>query len=180
MRCLETLSSVITVLVVATDVHTACYSTEFRRNTHNTQCDLLSEYLSDSSSSIHLRILRGPFLPEHLDLHHRATLDDDPFYIHQRRRLQRGATFISPTSHNIPRIWNGRNIRTLKLELHAHHEVGMMTAAHSRIIFGFFSRVVPNLQDLQLDMPLCCTSAQFLAYRPQASLKLEGGLCLIV
>lgn len=179
VRCLKTLPSGITVLDVVTDVHNACYPMEFRRNTRNTQCDLLPQYLSDSPSSICLRILRAPFLLEHLDLHHRATLDDDPFYIHQRKRLQRGATFISPISDNTPRIWNCRNLRILKLELHAHHEVALVTAVHSRIIFGFLFRVVSKLQDRQLDMPLCCTSAHFLAYRPQVSMELKGGLCLI-
>ncbi|KAG0201560.1 hypothetical protein BGX33_010249 [Mortierella sp. NVP41] len=180
VRCLESLPNFITTIDILTDVHTQCAPMRFRQDIRNTQCELLSRYLSESANSFHLRILRAPFFLEHLDLHHRSTLDygEDSLY-YERTMHRRQQVFLAPTSENVPRVWKCRNLHSLRLEVHAHRESELRSAAHSRILLGFISRVVPNLQDLQIDKPLVCASANLLAYSPQLVLHLDGDLCLL-
>ncbi|KAG0271572.1 hypothetical protein BGZ95_000610 [Linnemannia exigua] len=78
-------------------------------------------------------------------------------------------------------IWLCRRLNSLRVEIHNGMEALRTSSVHSRIVFGYISRVCPYLESLEIDVPFADETAwpQGTSLYSQLSLKLEGGLCLL-
>ncbi|KAG0292000.1 hypothetical protein BGZ96_004625 [Linnemannia gamsii] len=93
---------------------------------------------------------------EYLDLFNRRDPDSGP----QNRQL------IPPA------IWNCRNLETLHIDIHGPDE--------GRILFGYVSRVLPQLVDLFIFIPeMFMNNVDYLLMRPAICVDLKGGFCLL-
>ncbi|KAF9919497.1 hypothetical protein FBU30_010958 [Linnemannia zychae] len=119
---------------------------------------LLHEYLCSSSHLVHLKTLKTVLRPEFMDLYGR------------RRNNVDIDTHISPTPATA--LWVCRGLETLHVELH--------DLFCSRIFFGYISRVLPQLQELFVHVPIVCKPAEDRSHvYPGLRLGLKGGLCLL-
>lgn len=128
----------------------------------------------NESTLLHLRTLKTIARLEDFDIHHREgyILQENP----QRR--------IHPKETCVPigpaRVWRCQSLRTLHVEAHGPGDYHLKNAVHSRIIFGYISRVFPLLEELQVQMPReCILQRESRSYSPKLCLQLEGGLCLL-
>ncbi|KAG0371043.1 hypothetical protein BC939DRAFT_70917 [Gamsiella multidivaricata] len=109
----------------------------------------LHEFLCTSPTLLHLIAPTVTYYTEYLDLN----------------RILVGSKDTHPdTPRADGRFWACRSLKTLHLEIRARYESD--TLQHSRVIFGYLSKVCPKLEDLQLR-------------RPYLSFWLAGGLCLL-
>ncbi|KAG0211778.1 hypothetical protein BGX31_001609, partial [Mortierella sp. GBA43] len=109
----------------------------------------LHQFLCTTPTLLHLIAPTVTYYTEYLDLN----------------RILVGSKDTHPdTPRTDGRIWACRSIKTLHLEIRARYESD--TLQHSRVIFGYLSKVCPQLEDLQLR-------------RPYLSFWLAGGLCLL-
>ncbi|KAF9371495.1 hypothetical protein BGX21_005124 [Mortierella sp. AD011] len=109
----------------------------------------LHEFLCTSPTLLHLVAPTVTYYTEYLDL----------------KRILVGSKDSHPdTPRADGRFWACRSLKTLHLEIRARFESD--TLQHSRVIFGYLSKVTPKLEDLQLR-------------RPYLSFWLAGGLCLL-
>ncbi|KAF8934352.1 hypothetical protein BGZ58_005780, partial [Dissophora ornata] len=109
----------------------------------------LHEFLCTSPTLLHLIAPTVTYYTEYLDLN----------------RILVGSKDTHPdTPRADGRFWACRSLKTLHLEVRARYESD--TSQHSRVIFGYLSKVCPKLEDLQLR-------------RPYLSFWLAGGLCLL-
>jgi hypothetical protein len=142
---------------------------------------LLHRYLCESPHLQHLKVLRSPFLLEAMDYHMRGGYlepeEDDARSPMSTRQLEE---YGDEWTDGLPGIWACRGLLSLKLELHSHRRYMLKSGLHSRILFGYISRVCPVLEDLEITLPYECSHGfLFDAYRPELSLRLDGGLCLL-
>ncbi|KAG9073182.1 hypothetical protein KI688_000969 [Linnemannia hyalina] len=116
----------------------------------------LHQYLCQSPHLLHLRAPKTRFQVEHLDLHNRLSI---PVEV--------------DGSRVVPGIWRCRRLRTLQvsLEWNIHYYENGPTA--TRIVFGYLSRVCPQLEELHL------SSKRRDMYERKLLLWLEGGICLL-
>ncbi|KAF9913456.1 hypothetical protein BX616_010016 [Lobosporangium transversale] len=109
----------------------------------------LHEFLCTAPTLVHLIAPTVTYYTEYLD-------------------LKKALVGSKDTHPNTPRadgrFWACRSLRTLHLEVRARFESD--TLHHSRVIFGYLTRVTPCLEDIQLR-------------RPYLSFWLAGGLCLL-
>ncbi|KAF9134675.1 hypothetical protein BGW39_006264 [Mortierella sp. 14UC] len=124
----------------------------------------LHHFLSTSDNIVHLKTLKAMVLVEHIDIYHRG-------------RRHAPLQCDEPTSAT--GVWRCRSLRTLHIEIHGHKEL-LSEPLHSRIVFGYISRVCPLLEELRMTVPGSCdpnTAAP--SYYPTLCFGLEGGMCLL-
>ncbi|KAG0322839.1 hypothetical protein BGZ97_003396 [Linnemannia gamsii] len=142
----------------------------------------LHAYLCASPHLVHLKASSIALLFDHLDVHHRG----DSYY----SRLYSQDHCLSSTNHannnhnDDPiatgplRVWKCRNLRTLHLAFHNHGLSLLTSPVHSRVLFGYISRVCPQLRDLEIHIPEQTRWAHDQHF-PNLDMRLQGGLCLL-
>ncbi|KAF9346488.1 hypothetical protein BGX26_002002, partial [Mortierella sp. AD094] len=94
-----------------------------------------------------------------------------PLLLHLRAKgaVYNSSMFMDFTWRNVKaegNVWACHNLQTLQLTFLEPWAREDWSEVHSRVLFGYISRVCPKLKELWI-------------YRPGVSLKLEGGLCLL-
>ncbi|KAG0197879.1 hypothetical protein BGX33_000255 [Mortierella sp. NVP41] len=131
-------------------------------------------YLCISPSLVHLQNLRTAIILEDIDLHRRRGFVDATVGLDKAWYPKPAG----PTSHL--GIWLCRRLRSLRVELHDTREVKYESPIHSRILFGYISRVCPYLEILDIDVPYAESGRRSQApFYPELCMKLEGGMCLL-
>ncbi|KAK3845772.1 MAG: hypothetical protein J3R72DRAFT_501478 [Linnemannia gamsii] len=107
---------------------------------------ILFEYLCHSPHAIHLRSLKTAIIHEDMDIIGRGRYFNPIGHTAgtHYRSLQE-----PPSS---PGIWRCRNLRVLHVNLRDPYTT-MTRRIHSRIVFGYISRVVPQLEELEIFDP---------------------------
>ncbi|KAF9097507.1 hypothetical protein BGX23_008585 [Mortierella sp. AD031] len=182
LQSLDTTPNVVTTLDLywskrPQSYHSPCHGPDLSFSTN-----AIHQFLCDSPNLLHLRVVRTVFTLWNMDLFGRRTFGD-------LEAPTRGCTsnYVNPDtamarpSTGRPGIWKCRNLRTLQFEINAHRDCfAMNSPVHSRILFGYLSRVCPNLEDLHITWPsLCEYGRNQNSYTPRLSLQLEGGICLL-
>ncbi|KAF9562230.1 hypothetical protein EC968_005360 [Mortierella alpina] len=128
----------------------------------HTTTEGLHNFLCVSPHLLHLRVPQMFFPLQRLDVHR---VDDIPLIDHRLRFNFR----YSPPERNLsiePGVWACRRLKTLHMGFHRHGDVSIGAPVHGRILFGYLSKVCPDLQDLQIRMS-------------DIDVSLQGGLCLL-
>jgi hypothetical protein len=110
----------------------------------------------------HLKTLKMPYRSKLMDLHRRI-----PMY---------SSAESSPIQ---PGVWICRGLETLHMELHAHENATMRGSAHTRVVYGYLSRICPRLQDLRVTIRGSCDSSDGRLTWNLHPFVMEGGLCLL-
>ncbi|KAK3845749.1 MAG: hypothetical protein J3R72DRAFT_435549 [Linnemannia gamsii] len=135
----------------------------------------LHTYLCTSSKLVHLKHLRTAIILEDIDLFGRRWFVDSDIAVNEAQypRNDESTTHMG--------IWLCRRLKSLRIEIHNGMESLRTSSVHSRIVFGYISRVCPYLESLEIDVPFADVTARprDTSFYPQLSLKLEGGLCLL-
>ncbi|KAF9140084.1 hypothetical protein BG015_001796, partial [Linnemannia schmuckeri] len=143
-QCLLELPNVLTTLTLVTD-----------SVNQPSKALALHQYLCESPHLLHLRAGRSSCLIERMDLFGRWM------------SLPRNGE----ESHRQPGIWMCRQLQTLHIEVHNLAAADRPSSpTRSRVLFGYISRVCPNLRDLEIWEP---------DNIPGLFLQLGGGLCLL-
>ncbi|KAF9905620.1 hypothetical protein EC991_001520 [Linnemannia zychae] len=131
-----------------------------------TNDSLLHNYLCSSPHLLHLKALALPYPLEHMDLHGLLP-----------------PTAILPESDHptsivySPGVWQCRKLRTLHVRIATPKNVTGDPPAplpqHSRIAFGYITRVCPELRDIEL------SNGSLRTADPCLDMSLLGGLCLL-
>ncbi|KAF9189601.1 hypothetical protein BGZ51_009420 [Haplosporangium sp. Z 767] len=131
---------------------------------------VLHAYLCASPHLAHLKAPKCNLLHQYLDLHQRDNLINDAILSQSQpaSSVHFCSTRLIPAGlvcH--PGVWACRNLKTLhcKFRMYAPND-SQPTHVHSRSIFGYFSRICPKLQDLQI-------------HASTLNVSLKGGLCLL-
>ncbi|KAF9908556.1 hypothetical protein EC991_009701 [Linnemannia zychae] len=124
----------------------------------------LHRYLCASPHLMHLRAPTTAYLVEHLD-------------IHQRLR-GRYLPATGPAQTIRPGIWKCRNLQTLHLAFHSRRDSTLSSPTNARLIFGYLSRVCPQLRDLAIFTTESCMLNNRI-YAPVLHMRLQGGFCLL-
>ncbi|KAF9288179.1 hypothetical protein BGZ68_000722 [Mortierella alpina] len=127
-----------------------------------TTVDGLHNFLCVSPHLLYLKVPQMFFPLQRLDLHR---VDDVPLIDHRLRFNFR----YDPPARNLviePGVWACRRLKTLHMGFHRHGDVSIGAPVHGRILFGYLSKVCPDLQDLQIRMS-------------DIDVTLQGGLCLL-
>ncbi|KAF9337311.1 hypothetical protein BGZ91_009533 [Linnemannia elongata] len=130
---------------------------------------LLFKYLCTSSHAVHIRTLKIAVFHPDMDLFERGEYPDTNDSIASIDAM------VSPSS---PGIWRCRNLQVLRLDLLDHESSPLRSFVHSRIVFGYISRVAPCLEELEIYLPFDSVS-QGQHPDPKICLQLEGGFCLL-
>ncbi|KAK3819421.1 MAG: hypothetical protein JOS17DRAFT_820006 [Linnemannia elongata] len=130
---------------------------------------LLFKYLCTSSHAVHIKTLKIAVFHPDMDLFGRGEYPDTSDGIASID------TVVPPPS---PGIWRCRNLEVLRLDLLDHRSSPLRSFVHSRIVFGYISRVAPCLEELEIFLPFD-RSSQGPHPDPKICLQLEGGLCLL-
>ncbi|KAF9930435.1 hypothetical protein FBU30_000486 [Linnemannia zychae] len=157
-----------------------------RQECHSNRSTIISEcihnFLCNSPHLMHLTIIKSAFLIGNMDLFRRRTFAG----LGQLKANEEGR--IVPLYHdpNIGTsslsvgIWKCRNLKTLHFDISTHMDVVPFSdPVQSRILFGYISRVCPNLEDLHISWSSVCGDIRQRRYMPRLSLQLDGGLCLL-
>ncbi|KAK3845609.1 MAG: hypothetical protein J3R72DRAFT_418226 [Linnemannia gamsii] len=161
IRCLSHLPNVVTSLEL----------NYVQRSYNGVEC-ALHRYLCTSPFLLHLKAPKSGYLFDHLDLHRRS------HYIHSgpsAKDIQ--ARPYTGTTGRLE-IWACRGLRTLWMALHNQGVSLLVTPTHSRILFGYLSRVCPQLVDVRIFAPEIHVSDRQKIY-PSFELRLHGGFCLL-
>ncbi|KAH7055081.1 hypothetical protein BKA57DRAFT_453008 [Linnemannia elongata] len=143
-QCLQELPNVLTTLNMVTD----------SVNQHS-KALALHQYLCESPHLLHLKAGQSSCLIERMDLFGR--------WMNLPRH--------SENAYRQPGIWMCRKLQTLHIEVHnLGSPVHQTSPIRTRVLFGYISRVCPNLRDLELWEPQNI---------PGFCLDLDGGFCLL-
>ncbi|KAF9912040.1 hypothetical protein EC991_000985 [Linnemannia zychae] len=164
----------------------------------------LHQYLCESPHLLHLKAPRTAFLVDHFDIHRLvdATIaehdaaETNTLVAHAPARfLSSGtgsvtgtgagtiaATSAAVTTTTLPPVWKCRNLRTLHIAFRCSRSNYRFTVPllhlRTRILFGYISRVCPELRDLRIDTSFM-DSANYNVREPKMYLAFEGGFCLL-
>ncbi|KAF9206815.1 hypothetical protein BGZ49_001757 [Haplosporangium sp. Z 27] len=129
------------------------------------QCPYISRalhtFLCAAPSLLHLLAPTVPYFAEYLDL--QGPTFADGFY-YPRSCAQ--ARLVSNTHFLKKEIWACRQLRTLQIKFISRDMSDYAGAENARIMFGYISKVCPNLRELAID-------------RKELRLNFDGGLCLL-
>ncbi|KAF8930363.1 hypothetical protein BGZ47_000595 [Haplosporangium gracile] len=162
----------------------------------------LHQLLSSTDKLVHLKTLKTIVRLEDWDIYRRGGyfLLDNPnitesnndkngnsnkFYgnnnIDMYTTTAAATLYMSEPTRSPPVIWRCRWLQTLHIEVYAPNEFMSKAPVQSRIIFGYVSRVFPQLEELRVHTPHFCQNIR-IAHDlscPKIRLELEGGLCLL-
>ncbi|KAF8943809.1 hypothetical protein BGZ47_005028 [Haplosporangium gracile] len=166
----------------------------------------LHQYLCESPHLLHLKAPRTAFLVDHFDIHGLVDATTTAYNAGTEAGTGAGAghgttvtTAVIPsastpvptpttmtTSSRAPPIWKCRNLRTLHMAFRcsshtqSHYYPPTLNILHlrSRILFGYLSRVLPELRDLRIDTSFV-DSANYNVHESKLYLAFEGGFCLL-
>ncbi|KAF9102524.1 hypothetical protein BGX29_004505 [Mortierella sp. GBA35] len=161
IRCLDNLPNVITSLEL----------NHVRRTYNGIDC-ALHRYLCASPHLLHLKVPKSAYLFDQLDLHRRL------HYIHSGPSAKdiQSRPYTGTTGRL--EIWACRKLQTLWMALHNQGVSLLVTPTHSRVLFGYLSRVCPQLVDLRIFAPEIHVSDRQKIH-PTFELRLHGGFCLL-
>ncbi|KAF9904221.1 hypothetical protein EC991_002924 [Linnemannia zychae] len=126
---------------------------------------LVHEYLCTSPQLVHLQTLKAPIRPEYMDLFGRGVGSGGDGYNTATKRQ----STVMPSPH--PAIWMCRSLKTLDIEIHGK--------SNPRVLFGYISRVLPHLEQLNIARPAVCESESGALIYATIDLHLRDGLCLL-
>jgi hypothetical protein len=119
---------------------------------------LIHKYLCTSPQLVHLKTLKTVIRPEFMNLFNGYNLID---------------VDLQDQSNTLPQaLWMCRGLEVLHVEVHGEH--------CERVLFGYFSRVLPQLEELFVHVADICKrgeDSQFMF--PVGNLGLLSGLCLL-
>ncbi|KAG9073185.1 hypothetical protein KI688_000972 [Linnemannia hyalina] len=147
----------------------------------------LHAYLCASPHLLHLKAPNVAVLFELLDIHHRVDFEYSRLYSrdHHHHHLN---SITHPNSNNdsttitttaLSGVWKCKNLRTLHLAFHNHGLSLLTSPTHSRVLFGYISRVCPQLRDLEIHIPEHQTRWTRDLDFPNLDMTLQGGYCLL-
>ncbi|KAF9411474.1 hypothetical protein BGZ76_005337, partial [Entomortierella beljakovae] len=122
--------------------------------------DTLHRYLCNSPQLLHLVAPGALFCTSLFDL---EGILNDPI-LHNSGTISYSSTGLD--SSLIRKIWACHNLKTLHLKFTYKVESEALSEMHSRLLFGYISKVCPRLQDLAIDCK-------------QLALQHNGGFCLL-
>ncbi|KAF9131520.1 hypothetical protein BGW39_001696 [Mortierella sp. 14UC] len=126
---------------------------------------LIHEYLCTSPQLVHLRTLKAPIRPEYMDLFGRGTGSGGDGY----NTVAKKKATTMPSPH--PAIWMCRGLETLHIEVHGK--------SNPRVLFGYISRVLPQLEELYIARPDVCASESGALIYATVDVQLRDGFCLL-
>ncbi|KAF9147014.1 hypothetical protein BG015_011409 [Linnemannia schmuckeri] len=182
LQSLEITANVVTKLELHWSYRAWGYGGGCHRQDLQSAPKLIHKYLCNSPHLVHLRVVKSVFLIEDMDLFGRRTFGDLSLPNSNSCNSSSPDPAPDPTeASGTMQIWQCRNLRTLQFEINAHLDVmPMADPVQSRILFGYISRVCPNLEDLYISCPtVCIQSGNSRSYIPRLSLELDGGICLL-
>lgn len=144
----------------------------------------LHKYLCKSPHLLHLRAPQTAIMVEAFDLHsrshlvHKGYLPVDEKDKDKEKKVRDWNRFKTTCDHGQTQVWMCRKLRTLHFSIYSGTEPEFASPARSRIVFGYLSRICPNLQDLQISIPPQHGGSGGVTH-PALDLRLEGGLCLL-
>ncbi|KAF9342960.1 hypothetical protein BGX26_006508 [Mortierella sp. AD094] len=121
----------------------------------------LHDVLCSTPTLLHLIAPSVPYFAEYLDPSELVAADK-PYPLWNCK----SGCPASQANFSKKRIWACRGLKTLQLRIISKVDEDELTARNSRVMFGYISRVCPNLQELTV-------------YREELNLNLEGGLCFL-
>ncbi|KAF9998264.1 hypothetical protein BGZ80_008403 [Entomortierella chlamydospora] len=108
--------------------------------------DMLHTYMCQAPLLLHLKAYRTRIHQEHFILQLSESAASDPF------------RYVNPQDAFDQPIWACRNLKTLYLLVGSqHHVTSIQETATSRRVFGYISRVCPNLEDLAIERTILHT-----------------------
>ncbi|KAF9909543.1 hypothetical protein EC991_008368 [Linnemannia zychae] len=137
---------------------------ELRRDDMNTAVGL-QEYLCSSPHLLHLLAPHTELSVHNLDIYQRLP--------HRWIRVDETGRLRA-----VSRTWACRNLQTLYLAFHSYGSGRIESAIVSRIIFGYISRVCPQVRDVEI-YGLDVFSLRAQEHKPSLCMRLEGGLCFL-
>ncbi|KAF9129812.1 hypothetical protein BGW39_003812 [Mortierella sp. 14UC] len=166
----------------------------------------LHQYLCESPHLLHLKAPRTAFLVDHFDIHHLVdeTIAEHDIagtvtpVVHAPLTISvsgtgsltgagvgtiaTSSTAVATTTTGLPPIWKCRNLRTLHMSFRCSRSNYPSTIPllhlRTRILFGYLSRVSPELRDLRIDTSFM-DSANYNVHESKMYLAFEGGFCLL-
>ncbi|KAG0262852.1 hypothetical protein BGZ95_003945 [Linnemannia exigua] len=174
LKCLESLPNVITNLELCWNyldeagIHpcTQSYEVQVPR--------LLHQYLCNSPNLLCLKSLQAAYPIRGMDLHRRVgfswlTLNTEFDW-----------TMTNDSKRILPGIWACRKLKKIELVVHDHEGSQISTPVSSRIVFGYLSRVCPELEFVDVRVPrVCRKDVDSPLYQPVLFKRLDGGLCFL-
>ncbi|KAF9999014.1 hypothetical protein BGZ79_007346 [Entomortierella chlamydospora] len=121
----------------------------------------LHNLLCSTPSLLHLIAPSVPYFAEYFDPSELAVADKS----HPLWNCKLGCP-ATQANFSEKRIWACRGLKTLQVRIISRFSDDEPTPKNSRMMFGYISRVCPNLQELAV-------------YREELNLNLEGGLCFL-
>ncbi|KAG0277557.1 hypothetical protein BGZ95_005728 [Linnemannia exigua] len=134
----------------------------------------LHQYLCSSPQLQSLKVVSAAILLDAMDLHRRSGYIDPDCGVMFTRLAELEKTVVRPG------IWACRGLQHLSIEVHSHRLFELTSPVHSRIIFGYISRVCPNLEVFEIKVPdICLVEPGKTKHTPVLFGRLDGGLCLL-
>ncbi|KAF9909616.1 hypothetical protein EC991_008274 [Linnemannia zychae] len=113
----------------------------------------LHRYLCESPHLLHLRAPKSSIMVEAMDIHarghilHKGYLEGDNDW---EETAHNWSQFLSSVDFGQRQIWACRKLQTLHVSIYSRTEPELLSPARSRIVFGYLSRICPDLQDIQI------------------------------
>ncbi|KAF9122817.1 hypothetical protein BGW39_009479 [Mortierella sp. 14UC] len=140
---------------------------------------LIHHYLCETLYFAHLTSLKTVLRIQDMDLFDRGQYINKSLRELMMRR-ETPSELSTPSPSGRPSIWRCRGLRILHIDIHTPNLDEMEDPFYSRIIFGYISRVCPQLEDLQICVPnQYCYDANGLLHYQAPSLQLSAGFCLL-
>ncbi|KAG0322980.1 hypothetical protein BGZ97_001892 [Linnemannia gamsii] len=180
VRSLTEQPSVLTTLDVLWHHLMLCQSDGWKEGDHFYSSTSLHRLLCESPALRHLKTLKAPYLIEHMDIHRRVRVVYDSMFPESVEGRE------APIFH--PGVWVCRNLQVLHLQVHSHggydlrgiHDRQVLLGYLSRTLFSYISKVTPQLRDLHIEEPYCCSIFPGgFSFRTHLSEYLFGGLSLL-
>ncbi|KAF9081263.1 hypothetical protein BGX23_001075 [Mortierella sp. AD031] len=140
----------------------------------------IHQYLCESPHLLHLRAPKTAILVESMDIHgrahfvHKGYLDTD-----ESDKAKTPQGYYSTPDLGQRQVWACRKLQTLHCSIYSRYDKEVLSPARSRIMFGYISRLCPDLCDLQIDTPPRESDDGDDDIYSMLDLRLEGGLCLL-
>ncbi|KAF9088171.1 hypothetical protein BGX23_007588 [Mortierella sp. AD031] len=174
LKCLEAQPNVITNLELCWN-HLEKTEIQPCAQDHEIQVPrLLHQYLCTSPHLLHLKSLQAAYPLRGMDLHRRVG------FSWLVPNTEFNWTASEDDKHIRPGIWACRKLKKIELVIHDHEGSQMSTPVSSRIVFGYLSRVCPDLEFIDLRVPrICRKDPESPLYHPVLFKRLDGGLCFL-